>query len=284
MRDLLAALCLVAVFAAQLPATPPFKKLDLYRMARRESKGGNFARAAAAYEDVIRVEQAGQTIQIAVVCEAATLARLIDTAESEEGFFFLSTDVAGKRCFRALYGVYGSVGAAKRAVALLPRGMRDGKSPPYIIPVAKLFAKPDRPRSKMASSKGTRSPRGKAHRKTAFTNRDLTRYRKDRERANSSARPPAQPAVSGDPESYWKQLFDRASRTVGERKAALAKATKRLAEIETGGGYPESLEGDRRRAESTVKRAKTDLDAAEEALALLKEQARRRGADPSWIP
>ena len=297
---LLALLASAAAGAAH--AAAPFQKAELYRKGRQFSKGGDFVRAAAAFEDVIRAESGHHTLQLAVICEASSIARLVDAMNSEEGFYFVATEMRGRPCFKALWGVYGTPEEAQAAIGRVPAELRDPASPPLVLSVAKLLAiAPPPPPAARVATAGTRPsaapPAGKA-----FTDADLANYRKQREaeeakfgkpkplfetrpidsgsKARSAGAAKGQKAAKerplpppttvtapppGDEErAYWASLIDTAKQTVAERQAALGAARK--------AGDPQAIAA-----------AEQGLEAAQAALEDLRKKAKDKGADPAWL-
>lgn len=279
-------------------AAVPFRKADLFKIGRESAKAGDFRRAAAAFEDMARAEGTAFTLQLVVVCEAGTLAKLVDTPGADKDLYFLAAKVNGRDCFRAFWSVFPSAEAARAAQKSIPAGLVDEGKPPLAVALPSvLTVGVDAPRTvdesraqvKTFGNASLGSPAAPAGEKV-FTDKDLADYRKTREddekkygvpkplfeepglekdkgkKGKSDAAPPPAKveeaaAAPADDRSYWATLGSNARQAVSEKRESVNAAERDLETARTK--LSQSVDGDsKKKLENEKKGAEERLDRA----------------------
>lgn len=120
------------VVAAATPATPSAT------IVLDHLKKGAWAPAASESVKTLRANARRFTLQLAVACDPANIAKAVSADPSAE-LMLVPVTVSGRECFRLVRGVFGTQAAAAAAIPSLPAYYRAEGATPRAVPIGPLL-------------------------------------------------------------------------------------------------------------------------------------------------
>ena len=117
----------------------PFRDTSRYAVALRTFDGGDAAKAALIFRELVAEEDPGRlTLQLMIACEANSLRGARSRSGDTGSFFFVPFDFKGRSCYRACWGIYRTTEQARSMIPRLPSYFSESGIRPVVVSTGKL--------------------------------------------------------------------------------------------------------------------------------------------------